>query len=87
MPATLSAIRLSPNFRPGGPEQLYVQQLEKGIARPRPQTPAYPAISAAFATALIRISHGQNVRQALDTAVGQIDANLAKNRYYVPAGP
>ena len=87
IPATLSAIRLSPNFTPGGPEHLYVEQLENGIARPRPQTPAYPAISAAFATALIGISHGQNVRQALDTAVSQIDANLARHRYYVPAGP
>lgn len=87
IPATLSAIRLSPNFRPGGPEHLYVEQLQDGIARPRPQTPAYPAISVAFATALIEINRGQNVRQALDTAVGQIDANLAKNRYYVTAGP
>ena len=87
IPATLSAIRQSPNFRPGGPEHLYVEQLEDGIARPRPQTPAYPAISMAFATALIAISHGQNVRQALDTAVTQIDANLAKNRYYVPTEP
>ncbi len=87
IPATLSAIRLSPSFRPGGPEHLYVEQLQTGIARPRPQTPAYPAISTAFATALIGISHGQNVRQALDTAVRQIDANLAANRYYVPTEP
>ena len=87
IPATLSAIRLSPNFAPGGPEHLYVEQLENGIARPRPQTPAYPAISAAFATALIGITHGRNVRQALNTAVTQIDANLAKNRYYVPTEP
>ena len=87
IPATLSAIRLSPNFASGGPEHLYVVQLQNGIARPRPQTPAYPAISVAFATALIEINRGQDVRQALDTAVGQIDANLAKNRYYVPAGP
>ena len=87
IPATLSAIRLSPNFTAGGPEHLYVEQLQNGIARPRPQTPAYPAISTAFATALIGINHGQNVRQALDTAVRRIDANLAANRYYVPTEP
>jgi multiple sugar transport system substrate-binding protein len=87
IPATRSAISRSPDFAAGGPEHLYVQQLETGIARPRPQTPAYPAISLAFATALIGISHGQNVRQALDKAVNQINANLAANRYYVPTEP
>ena len=87
IPATLSAIRMSPNYAPGGPEHIYVQQLQDGIARPRPQTPAYPAISAAFATALARISQGQDVRQALDAAVRQIDANLAANRYYIASEP
>ena len=87
IPATLSAVRLSPNFAPGGPEHIYVQQLQSGIARPRPQTPAYPAISTAFATALSRISQGEDVRQALNTAVDQIDANLAANRFYPPTSP
>lgn len=87
IPATLSAIRRSPNFAPGGPEHIYVQQLQGGIARPRPQTPAYPAISIAFGTALARISRGDPVRQALDAAVRQIDANLAANRYYITSEP
>jgi multiple sugar transport system substrate-binding protein len=87
IPATISAIRLSPAFAPGGPEHIYVEQLQGGIARPRPQTPAYPAISAAFATALARISQGQDVWQALDAAVRQIDSNLAANRYYVASEP
>jgi len=87
IPATLSAIRLSPNFASGGPEHIYVQQLQQGIARPRPQTPAYPAISLAYATALSRISKGENVPQALNTAVRQINANLAANRYYPPTSP
>jgi multiple sugar transport system substrate-binding protein len=82
IPATLSAVRLSPNFASGGPEHVYVQQLQDGIARPRPQTPAYPAVSLAFAAALTRISQGEHVRQALDAAVRHIDANLAANRYY-----
>ena len=87
IPATLSAIRLSPAFAPGGPEHIYVQQLQDGFARPRPQTPAYPAISAAFAAALAQISQGQDVRQALDAAVRQIDGNLAANRYYMASEP
>lgn len=87
IPATLSAVRRSPNYAPGGPEHIYVQQLQGGIARPRPQTPAYPAISVAFATALARISQGEDVRQALDAAVQQIDANLAANRYYMASEP
>lgn len=87
VPATRSAIRGSPNFAPGGPEQLYVQQLEDGVARPRPQTPAYPAITAAFSAAILKIAQGQRPRQALDTAVRQIDRNLAGNRYYQAPGP
>ena len=86
IPATLSAIRGSPNYAPGGPEHIYVQQLQDAIARPRPQTPAYPAIRTAFATAVARISQGQDARQALDAAVRQIDANLAANHYYATSG-
>jgi multiple sugar transport system substrate-binding protein len=87
IPATLSAIRRSPNFAPGGPEHIYVQQLEQGVARPRPQTPAYPAITAAFAAAILKITRGDDVRQALDAAVGQIDRNLAANRDYKTSEP
>jgi multiple sugar transport system substrate-binding protein len=87
IPATRSAIRLSPSFAPGGPEHIYVQQLEDGVARARPQTPAYPAITSAFATAILKITRGADVRQALDTAVRQIDGNLAANRYYKAPGP
>ena len=82
IPATLSAIRRSPNFAPGGPEHIYVQQLEDGIARPRPQTPAYPAITDAFSTAILEITRGYGVQQALNAAVRQIDDNLAANRFY-----
>jgi multiple sugar transport system substrate-binding protein len=82
IPASLSAIRRSPRFAPGGPEHLYVQQLRDGVARPRPQTPAYPAVSTAFATAFSAISQGQDVRQALDAAVREIDANLAADHDY-----
>ena len=87
IPATLEAIRQSPNFAPGGPEHLYVQQLEDGVARARPQTPAYPAITAAFSSAVLDIARGYDVQQALDTAVRQIDGNLAANGFYQSSGP
>jgi multiple sugar transport system substrate-binding protein len=87
IPATLSAIRMSPAFAPGGAEHLYVQQLTDGVARPRPQTPAYPVITAAFAAALARIVRGEDVRKALDAAARQIDGNLAANRYYAAPEP
>jgi len=66
----------------GGPEHIFVQQLQDGIARPRPQTPAYPAVTAAFAAALAGICQGLDVRKALDAAVREIDGNLAANHYY-----
>jgi multiple sugar transport system substrate-binding protein len=87
VPATRSAIRQSPDFAAGGPEHIFVQQLQDGIARPRPQTPAYPAVTAAFATALAGISQGQDVRKALDAAVREIDGNLAANHYYRASEP
>ncbi len=87
VPATLSAIGRSPDFAPGGPEHMYVQQLQDGIARPRPQTPAYPAITAAFSAAILKIAQGMDVRQAVNTAVRQIDRNLAANRYYKASEP
>ena len=68
IPATQAAISRAPAFAPGGPEHLYVQELEDGIARPRPQTPAYPAITAAFSAAFLNIAQGGDVRRALDTA-------------------
>jgi multiple sugar transport system substrate-binding protein len=87
IPATPDAIRQSPDFAPGGPEHLYVQQLQDGIARARPQSPAYPAITAAFSSAILNIARGYDVRQALDTAVRQIDGNLAANGFYKPSKP
>jgi multiple sugar transport system substrate-binding protein len=87
VPATLEAIRQSANFAPGGPEHLYVQQLEDGVARARPQTPAYPAITAAFSSAILNITRGEDVQHTLDTAVRQIDGNLAANRFYQTLEP
>ena len=86
VPGTNTAIGISANFAPGGPEHIYVTQLQRGIGRPRPQTPAYPAITAAFASAFLKITQGHDVKQALDVAARQVDANLAANGYYTTSG-
>jgi multiple sugar transport system substrate-binding protein len=83
VPGTYSAIRMSPRFAPGGPEHLYVEQLESGVARPRPQTPAYPALTAAFARAygLIVVGH-RPVKPTLDAAARAVTRDLIAHRYY-----
>jgi multiple sugar transport system substrate-binding protein len=85
IPATRSAVRLSPRFARGGAEQLYIEQLEDGTARPRPQTPAYPALSAAFAQAFQEIVvQGRPVARVLDAATRRVEGDLREHRYYPP---
>ena len=87
IPGTYSAIRLSPRFAAGGPEHLYVEQLENGVAKPRPQTPAYPALTAAFAKAFQTIVVGlRPVKPTLDAAARSVTANLIANDYYASTG-
>ncbi|WP_030615004.1 ABC transporter substrate-binding protein [Streptomyces fulvoviolaceus] len=87
IPATRTAIARTELFGEGGPERLYIEQLEGGVARPRPQTPAYPAITRAFSAACGKIMKGAAVRPALDEAVRAIDKDLADHQYYPPTGP
>jgi len=88
IPGTYSAIRRSPRFAAGGSEHLYVTQLEDGIARPRPQTPAYPAISANFARAFQAIVLGlRPVKPTLDAAAQAVQKDLVAHDYYPQTGP
>ncbi|MBV8218456.1 MAG: extracellular solute-binding protein [Solirubrobacterales bacterium] len=83
VPGTYSAIKLSPRFAAGGAEHLYVEQLENGVARPRPQTPAYPALTAAFAGAFQSIVVGlKPVKPTLDAAARSVTADLKAHDYY-----
>jgi len=83
IPATRNAVRLSKRFAPGGAEHLYIEQLEDGTARARPQTPAYPALSAAFARAFSEIVFGgRPVRRSLDAAARGVEADLRDHQYY-----
>jgi multiple sugar transport system substrate-binding protein len=87
IPGTYSAIRESPRFAAGGPEHLYVEQLESGVARPRPQTAAYPALTTAYANAFQRIVVGlRPVAPTLDAAARSVTANLIAHDYYANTG-
>lgn len=88
IPATRSGVRISPRFAPGGPEDLYVTQLETGVARPRPQTPAYPAITEAFSGAFQAIVlHDRPVKAELDAATRKVERDLAAHGYYQKSAP
>ncbi|HEX3548144.1 MAG TPA: extracellular solute-binding protein [Mycobacterium sp.] len=85
IPATRSAVDLSPNFAASGSEHLYTDQLEDGVARPRPQTPAYPSLSAAFASAFNEaVVHGSPVKASLDAAARRVESDLRGHQYYPP---
>ncbi len=79
VPATLHAVLASPDYGIDGPLRLYVDQILEGTARVRPETPAYPAITKAFAAAVRAIVDGADPKTELDRAAAQIDASLAKS--------
>lgn len=82
VPATTSAQASSKNYAANGPLRLYVEQLNKGIAVVRPETPAYPAITSAFSEAMNNIFGGADVQKELDKAVKKIDQNIEDNKGY-----
>jgi len=82
VPATREAIARSPLYRPGGPLDLFVRQLEGGYALPRPATPAYPVITAEFQKAFDRVRGGAEVQSALHRAARVIDTEIKDNQGY-----
>ena len=85
IPGTRSAVHISPEFAAGGPKHLYIEQLEGGVARSRPQTPAYPALSAAFASAFSEaVVLGRPVDATLDAAARRVENTLREHQYYPP---
>jgi len=82
VPARKSAIDKSELFGVGGPLNVFVQQLEGGVAIERPVTPAYPVITSAFDTAVLNIVSGADVQSELDAAVATIDQDIADNDGY-----
>ncbi|MCX4188009.1 extracellular solute-binding protein [Methylophaga sp. OBS4] len=86
VPASYRAIARSPRYREGGVLRLFVEQLQQGYSVPRPQTPAYPVITAEFQKVVVRIRAGASVQQSLTTAAKEIDREIADNRGYPLVG-
>jgi multiple sugar transport system substrate-binding protein len=82
VPARRSALAKSKLYREGGPLSLYAQQLNAGMAVPRPNTPAYGMISRVFSNAAAAIIAGADVQTELSRAATLIDQDIAENRGY-----
>ena len=82
VPARMSALAASELFGEGGPLNVFVQQLEGGVAVPRPITPAYPTITESFAEATQNIVTGADVQEELDKTVKKIDQDIEDNQGY-----
>jgi len=82
VPARKSAIEQSELFGEGGMLNIFVQQLEGGVALERPVTPAYPVITSSFDEAIRNIIAGADVQEELDKAVKAIDQDIADNGGY-----
>jgi multiple sugar transport system substrate-binding protein len=82
VPSRKSVLAESPLHKPGGALHLYVEQLQHGWTVPRPNTPAYPAITLAFSHAVEDIVHGADVQAALTQAADQIDRDIAAHKGY-----
>jgi multiple sugar transport system substrate-binding protein len=82
VPARRSVLAKSPLYGERGPLRLYTQQLNAGLAVPRPQTPAYSTISKTFAGAAVAIIAGADVQTELSRAAAEIDRDIAENLGY-----
>lgn len=84
VPATQSAVDRSELHAEGGELRLYVEQLNAApdVARPRPQTPAYPTLTSEFASSLDDIIQGADVQSTLDEAATAIDEDITTNEGY-----
>lgn len=82
VPARKSAIAKSELYGESGALNLFVQQLEGGVALPRPVTPAYPVITEVYAEAVQNIVAGADVKAELDKAVKKIDQDIEDNQGY-----
>jgi multiple sugar transport system substrate-binding protein len=82
VPARKSAIAKSNLYGENGPLNLFVQQSAAGLAIPRPVTPAYPTITAAYYEAFQNIITGADVKAELDKAVKRIEQDIEDNQGY-----
>lgn len=81
IPATASAAAMTENYKEGGPLAVFFD-LSEAQALVRPVTPGYVVAAKVFEKALADIANGADVQDALDSAVDEIDADVAKNDNY-----
>jgi multiple sugar transport system substrate-binding protein len=81
VPVTAAAAALTEHYRPGGDWRIYFDFAAR-YAVPRPATPAYPAMSAAFEKALADLRAGKEAAEAMDEAVETIEHDIARNNGY-----
>jgi len=82
VPGRASALAMSDVYGDAGVLRVLVEQLLQGVAVPRPKTPAYPTITAAFYTAMDNVLKGGDVQTELDNAVDKIEADIRANDGY-----
>jgi multiple sugar transport system substrate-binding protein len=88
IPGTERAVKRSPSYDEDGAERLFIEQVRSGVARPRPQTPAYPSVTVAFSHAVADVVFsGAPAQKTLDEAVAAIDQDLAAHDGYPKSGP
>ena len=91
-PGTTSVTAASALYKPGGPLELFSEQLAKTcgtnpptescVATPRPITPAYPVISQQFSQAFLNAYKGADAQAELDKAAKAIDQDYEDNNGY-----
>ncbi|MEW6403315.1 MAG: sugar ABC transporter substrate-binding protein [Chloroflexota bacterium] len=82
VPGRITALNKTDLYKEDGRLAIFAEQLKTGVAVPRPVTPAYPAITAAFYTAADAIAKGGDVKAELDKAVDKIDKDIKNNDGY-----
>lgn len=82
IPGTFKALNANKSFATGGALEVYAQQIAWNISQVRPETPAYPAISAAFSEAVKNVVAGANVQAELDKAARKIDQDIEEHNGY-----
>jgi multiple sugar transport system substrate-binding protein len=81
VPVTAAAAALTEHYRPGGDWRIYFDFAAR-YAVPRPATPAYPAMSAAFEKAMADVRAGKDGAEAMDEAVEAIERDISRNNGY-----
>ncbi len=81
IPVSEASAALTEHYRTGGDWRVYFDFAAR-YATPRPATPAYPAISAAFEKAMADLRGGKEPAEAMDEAVEAIEHDIARNNGY-----